>query len=141
MSKMDDIVPFIKEVIETKDFILPVYGTSMRPFLKSKDSVRLIKPQQLKKNDIILYQRNNGQYVLHRIIKKKKDGYVLLGDGQTSKEYPIYNNQIIAVVKSYFKKNKEYELKGMKYRLYLFFWKFLILRKIYFRLKGSENIE
>jgi hypothetical protein len=50
----------------------------------------LVKPEiPPKKYDVIFYRRENGQYVLHRIIKIKKDGYVCRGDNQTAKEYPV----------------------------------------------------
>ena len=100
MNKIDDLVPLLLDTLNNnKDFIMPVKGTSMLPFINEKNLVTLSSPNNIKKNDIVFYKRNNGQYVLHRIYKIKKDYYVLMGDNQTFKEEPIYSCQIIAKVK------------------------------------------
>ena len=55
---------------------LVVTGNSMWPtFRHRKDQVVLRPADTFQKGDIILYRRENGQYVLHRIMQKK-DGYV-----------------------------------------------------------------
>lgn len=133
MNKIDDFVPLLKETIgANKDFTMPVKGTSMLPFINEKHLVKLTAPVDLKKNDIIFYQRTNGQYVLHRIYKVEKDYYVLMGDNQTQEEKPIYNNQILAKAKEIIKKNKIHKLKGFGYRIYVFFWHNKIIRKLFF---------
>ena len=133
MNKIEDLVPLLLDTLNNnKDFTMPVKGTSMLPFINEKNLVTLTKPNNIKKNDIVFYKRNNGQYVLHRIYQIKKDYFVLMGDNQTFKEEPIYLNQIIAKVKSIKKKNKIHYLKGFKYKLYLFFWHNRLIRKIFF---------
>ena len=123
MNKIEDLVPLLLDTLNNnKDFTMPVKGTSMLPFINEKNLVTLTKPNNIKKNDIVFYKRNNGQYVLHRIYQIKKDYFVLMGYNQTFKEEPIYLNQIIAKVKSIKK----------KYKLYLFFWHNRLIRKIFF---------
>ena len=67
---------------------VPIRGDSMRPFLANADFAYLTQlPQQVKRGDIILFQRPGGQYVLHRVYKILPDGsYRMLGDGQLTPE-------------------------------------------------------
>ena len=78
---------------------VPVAGVSMRPFLRNGDVVYLdLPPKKLRKGDIFLFTRPNGQYVLHRLHKIQKDGsYLMLGDSQLIPE-PVREEQIRAVV-------------------------------------------
>ena len=75
----------LMEIIETKlsqgsEVIILATGNSMMPLFKHKrDQVCLIKERNLKKYDMILYRRLNGQYVLHRIVGKNSDGFILRG--------------------------------------------------------------
>ena len=57
--------------------VVPISGTSMWPLLKEgKSQIQLVSggTKQLKKGDVVLYRREDGTLVLHRIIKivKKK---------------------------------------------------------------------
>ena len=67
---------------------IPVTGGSMVPFLHSGDMAYLDLPDSpLKKGDIVLYTRENGRYILHRIKKVNKDGsFILVGDAQQDLE-------------------------------------------------------
>ena len=78
---------------------VPVKGVSMRPFLRDGDFAYLVSlPRKLKRGDIVLFQRKNGQYVLHRIYKVLKNGsYLLLGDSQLAPE-PVMEEQFRAKV-------------------------------------------
>lgn len=78
---------------------VPIKGTSMRPFLRNADFAYLIPlPRKLKRGDMVLYQRRNDQYVLHRIYKVLKNGnYLLLGDSQLEPE-PVEHSQLRAKV-------------------------------------------
>ena len=62
--------------------VRPVVGTSMMPLLDQQtDTVRLVKaPERLKKYDVPLYRRPDGELVLHRIVKVCADYYVIRGD-------------------------------------------------------------
>ena len=67
---------------------IPVTGGSMVPFLHSGDMAYLDLPNSpLKKGDIVLYTRENGRYILHRIKKVNKDGsFIMVGDAQVELE-------------------------------------------------------
>ena len=68
---------------------VPVTGGSMTPFLHNGDTVYLDLPNSpLKKGDIVLYTRENGRYILHRIKKVNSDGsFIMVGDAQQELEY------------------------------------------------------
>ena len=78
---------------------VPVKGVSMRPFLRNADFAYLAPlPKKLKRGDIVLFQRKNDQYVLHRVYKIRKDGtYLILGDSQYEPE-PVEPQQLRAKV-------------------------------------------
>ena len=111
-------------------------GTSMLPiFVEGRDKVCIYsyKPEiSLKKGDIILYKRESGLYVLHRIMAIKGDEYVLCGDNHTTLEYGVKPSQILGVAKGYYKYDKYIDFdKSIKYKIYKnTFAKFRIFRKI-----------
>ncbi len=112
---------------------LTVTGHSMRPMLRSrKDAVTLIPAQeQQKPGDVIFYQRDNGRYVLHRIIRKSAEGYICSGDNQYEEE-PVAHRQVIAMVESFVRKGKTYSCDHLGYRLYVSAWvKLFFLRRAY----------
>ena len=78
---------------------VPVKGVSMRPFLRNADFAYLVRlPEKLKRGDIVLYQRANSQYVLHRVYKILGSGnYLMLGDSQLEPE-PVNAGQLRAKV-------------------------------------------
>ena len=84
-----------------KTAVIPVSGGSMMPFLVSeRDCVMLSRIEgKIKRGDIVLYQRENGQFVLHRVCKiKNKMLYYMVGDAQNVIEGPIMQEQIRAKV-------------------------------------------
>jgi len=95
-------------------------GTSMLPLLRQGiDSVELTKaPETLKKYDIPLYKRENGQFVLHRVVKVTKNGYVMCGDNQCVYEKYIQNDQILAVASGIYKGDKYISCMDKEYIRY-----------------------
>lgn len=88
-----------KELIEAgKEASMKVFGNSMAPFLiHERDYIFFQRPErELKRGDMVFYQRSNGQYVMHRIWKVKRDGYYIVGDAQQEIEGPIKREQIFA---------------------------------------------
>ena len=106
----EDILPFIEQSLSIgKDIRFKPRGTSMLPFIRqNNDEVILTAFKgKLKKYDIIFYRRTNGQFVLHRYLKKGSDGsYLIRGDHQTEIEKGITDENIIGVVKSVVRKNR-----------------------------------
>lgn len=98
-------------------------GTSMLPMLvEGRDSVVLSPlPDRLKRYDLPLYQRKNGQFVLHRVVKIGET-YTCLGDNQFVFEEGLSHDQMIAVVASFIRNGKEYRVTDLSYRFYRVFW-------------------
>ncbi|MCR5837545.1 MAG: S24/S26 family peptidase [Lachnospiraceae bacterium] len=100
-------------------------GNSMLPMLRNNlDTVTLKRSEgRLKKYDLPLYQRKDNSYVLHRVVKVCNDGtYMMRGDNQLYTERGITDEQIVGVVASFTRKDKEYTDSSISYRLYSFAW-------------------
>ena len=78
-------------------------------------------PQRLKKYDLPLYRRENGQFVLHRIVKAG-ESYTCMGDNQFWKEDGLSHTQMIAVVSTFSRSGKEHSVNELGYRLYCRVW-------------------
>ena len=99
----------LPELLEkTQAVPLVISGNSMAPFLiHGRDTVYLSRvTRPLKRGDMILYRRDCGAYVLHRICAAEGDTFCLIGDGQQEKEYGIRRDQVIALVTAVRRKGK-----------------------------------
>jgi len=71
-------------------------GYSMYPLIKEREDIlHIVKTNEFKKGDILLYKSNVDHYVLHRLLKIKKDKYILAGDYNYFKDQPITKEQIL----------------------------------------------
>ena len=72
----------IEQCLQEQGFVVvPISGTSMWPLLQEgKSRVQIVArdKRQLRKGDIVLYRRCDGTFVLHRIVKVKKNSFFLL---------------------------------------------------------------
>lgn len=139
--QLREFEPVIQEVLDSGgEFQLYPRGSSMLPLIQEgRDWVRLIqKGNALHRNDIILYHRSDGSFVLHRIIKIRSDGYVLCGDNQVQLETGIQNDQIIALVKEIGRKGRPISNHSVGLRLYEWIWCCLPFRKLYFQIFGHR---
>lgn len=103
MRKVDtnEYISVLRELTEEgKEVSLLVSGNSMSPFMiHERDYICFKKPdRQLRKGDMVFYQRKTGQFVMHRIWRVKKDGFYIVGDAQTEIEGPVERGQIFAIV-------------------------------------------
>jgi hypothetical protein len=121
---LNELYPIMKEQLESGGTVqLPITGTSMLPLLVwGRDSVELIKADSYNIGDIIFYRRDDGHFVLHRIVGKDDKGYVLCGDNQWIKETGILDHHIIAVVKSITRNKKRIDVNNFTYKLYSKIW-------------------
>lgn len=113
-------MPLIQEALSAQQSvrIFPM-GTSMLPMLRQGVDSVVLSPVtgKLQKYDIPLYQRDNGKYVLHRIVEVGET-YTCLGDNQLSPEPGIRQDQIIAVVTEFYRGDKKRSVNAWSYRLY-----------------------
>ena len=106
-TRMELLHPIISESIrEGGQFVFYPSGISMLPTIKEReDCVVLVEADDLQKNDLILYRRKCGKYVLHRIIDIKNGEYTLCGDNQFRYEYGITSDMTIAMASEIRKKD------------------------------------
>lgn len=138
---LNAMYPIIKEVLDNGGtFSLTITGSSMYPFiLGGRDQVTLSPvPKKLKKNDLPLYRRKSGQFVLHRIVKVCKDGtYTCCGDHQWQLEKGLTHDQMVGLATSYVRKGKVLTNQNILYRVYRTVWTWLLkFRWIFF---GIQN--
>lgn len=122
--QLDTMMPLIRERLAAGQQVrFSPRGTSMMPMLRQGvDSVVLSPlPETLKKYDLPLYQRKNGQYVLHRIVSVE-DTYTCIGDNQFVVETGLEYSQMIAVVSGFSRGGREYSVGDLAYQLYCRFW-------------------
>ena len=98
-------------------------GVSMLPMLRQGiDSVVLSPlPEKLKRYDLPLYQRENGQYILHRVVEVG-DTYTCLGDNQFELEYGVKHSQMIGLVTTFFRGKKQHSVNELGYQIYCRIW-------------------
>lgn len=121
---LKDLSGLMREVLESGgEFTFLPGGESMLPMLvPGRDSVSVIKPSgRLKKYDLPLYRRDDGSFVLHRVIKVLPDGYVMRGDSQYLKE-PVRDEQITALLSAFTRKGRRISAGSFLYRAYCRIW-------------------
>ena len=99
---------------------LTVTGRSMLPLLLDRVSrVKLTAISEPRYGDMVLYRRDSGTYVLHRLIRCNADGtYTMCGDGQTVPEPGLRRDQMIAVVRSFARRGKWRDCEDTLYDLW-----------------------
>ncbi len=111
----------IEQAIEQNGYHLAtIVGDSMMPLLRNRrDMVKVVAAKnKLKKYDLPLYRRPGGEYVLHRIVKVKKNYYVICGDNRFSRE-KVPLEWIVGVAESVFRDEQEVPVTSPEYLRYV----------------------
>jgi len=104
-----EYISVLRELVEEgHEVSLMVSGSSMTPFLVSqRDYIYFKKPdRELRRGDMVFYQRATGQYVMHRIWKVKDNQYYMVGDAQQEIEGPLERSQVFGLVTKVKRKGK-----------------------------------
>lgn len=110
---------------------LVITGNSMSPFLiHGRDTVYLSRIERpLRRGDVILYRRDDGAYILHRVYaitqKAETETYTMVGDAQSLLEPGIRREQMIAVMTAA-------DRKGRRQEPGCFWWEFF--EKVWIRM-------
>ncbi|MBO5746751.1 MAG: S24/S26 family peptidase [Clostridia bacterium] len=114
----------IEEIIERDGQVLEMtYGVSMQPMLRQGQNPVVISKvvSTPKKHAVILFKDSTGKYILHRIIKVTKDGFVTRGDNLFVTE-SVASDGVLGVLTGYYKGEKYIDCeKNFGYRVYSFF--------------------
>ena len=125
-------------------FCSTVHGYSMYPLLfDHKDSVYIEKAENFKKYDVVLFQRQNGQLVLHRIVGFKNGKLLICGDNEFRIE-KVEKEQVLGKMTEFSRNDKEYTVDNFWYKIYSRVWCFSfftkrILRKAYTILNRNKR--
>ncbi len=97
------------------------HGDSMLPlFASNRDAVVIKRAEgELEKYDIVLYRSlvRENVYVLHRIVGKTDEDYIIRGDNTYIDEH-IPKGDILGVLVSFCRKGKNHTVDELGYRLY-----------------------
>lgn len=111
--------------------VYTIKGVSMFPLLRQHRDLICVLPHEgrLKRYDVPLFKRDNGEYVVHRVLKVLPDGYGISGDNQSFIEF-VREYQIIGIVDKIERNGKTIPLRStpehpvvpLKYRIYTHLW-------------------
>ena len=121
-------------------------GYSMYPlFIPGRDEalIESVSADTVRKNDVVLYRRDQSILVLHRICKITAEGFFMVGDNQSEIEGPLRADQIKGRLIAFVRNGKEISVKNPPYRFLSALWLFMLpLRPVCFRitafLRGSK---
>ena len=123
-----------EEVLEKdNELFFTNVGYSMYPLIREREDIlHIVKADSFKRGDIILFKSNQDHYVLHRILKIKKDKIITAGDYNYFKDQPITFNQILGKLISIKKKDgKEIDLNKDKKARKFFYTNFFPIKAFF----------
>lgn len=106
-------------------------GTSMYPLLiQGRDQVVLerIDGTAGRRGDVVLYRRDEGILVLHRVFRHTEKGYWMIGDNQVDLEGPLREEQVKGRMIAFIRRGKTHSSAEPLYILYSHLW--LMLRPV-----------
>lgn len=102
-------------------FLLTVTGNSMRPTLvPGRDQVELTAPGGVKPGDILFFRRDDGSYILHRLLRGG-DVLTVNGDSQSWTE-TVRPSQVVGVVSRILRNGRWIAVDSLPMRLYSRLW-------------------
>ena len=122
--RLEQLLPLIQDTLEKGNTVkFSPRGISMLPMLRQgRDTVTLAPvDRELKKYDLPLYRRDNGAFILHRIVKVG-DTFTCIGDNQYELERGVRRDQMIAVVTAFTRDGRTVEVTDARYQLYCRLW-------------------
>lgn len=131
-------VSMLRDLVrEGKEVSMLITGSSMSPFLLShKDSICFKAPwRPLRRGDMVFYERETGQFVMHRICKVRSEGLYIVGDAQHEIEGPVDPSQVFGLVTKAHRRGKWIGPEDSWWKFYEHIWIRLIpLRPIIFKI-------
>jgi hypothetical protein len=99
-------------------------GNSMWPLLKRQRNAVLIRQAagRLRRHDIALFRRDNGQLVLHRVMEVGYQDYACCGDNQLTWEHGIREDQILGLVEGFYRGESFISCTDPGYQRYVRLW-------------------
>ena len=103
---MQSTVKFEEVLNKDNELYFTNVGYSMYPLIKQREDIlHIVKTNDYKRGDIILYKSKVDHYVLHRILKIRKDKIICAGDYNYFKDQPINKEQVLGLLTEIKKKD------------------------------------
>ena len=83
--------------LETPYPMAAISSNSMWPVLKQGDIIFIknISPENIKVDDIIVWQQEEKGFIIHRVIKIKESAIITRGDANTAEDPPVAFEKIV----------------------------------------------
>jgi signal peptidase I len=103
-------------------------GESMRPFILNRDIVEVgpVVPEKLNRGDVVLCQLDDGRPIVHRVVQKAADNYLILGDALPYPDGHIPHAQVIGRVDTVIRHNKQIKMNTPWMKTLVGLWLMLI---------------
>lgn len=122
--RFQDLYEIISDTLSIEGTVtFTANGSSMLPMIRGGLDRVTIEPLPaiIRKNDVIFYRRQNGAFVLHRVVSVKRDAYVFCGDHQFSLEKGVTRDRMIGILTGIDRYGKRIDLTSPSVRIYCFF--------------------
>lgn len=116
----------VEEMLCTQGYwVSTTVGWSMFPMLRNRRDSIVLYPVAgpIKKYDVVLY-KNEGKYILHRVLKQYPDYFIIRGDNCYVKE-KVPREQVFAVLGEFYRGDKKIDMQGLPYKIYARIWNWL----------------
>lgn len=111
-----------QELAQEGQVMIQTVGVSMEPMLHNRKSTVVLAAKRgpVKEQDVVLYCRPTGEYVLHRVVKVLDGAYLIRGDNCIGSE-TVPEAWIIGVMTGYFVDEGEHYIScaSKEYQEYL----------------------
>lgn len=122
----------IEELLaEGKCIQIKLQGYSMYPlFVPGRDEVIIERcdPAGVRRGDVLLYRRDSGILVLHRLYRRTREGFFMVGDNQKEVEGPLAAHQFKGKMTAFIRKGKKISVRNPLYVAVSRLW--LLLRPV-----------
>ncbi|MDO4568531.1 MAG: S24/S26 family peptidase [Clostridia bacterium] len=100
------------------------HGSSMTPFLADGRDGIVLSPitREIVRGDIVLYRRDSGQYVVHRVFRAREHDFDVIGDAQTFVEVGVRREQLRAVASTVVRKGKRLQKGDLLWEFFEHVW-------------------
>ena len=100
------------------------HGDSMHPFIQDGDvvEVRHVKSNKIKPGDIVLSRLPDGRLVVHRVIQKYFDSFLIQGDALPYPDGLIPLHNIFGLVDAIFRQGKSISFDSLYMKFLTRFW-------------------
>ena len=119
----------LEQLLDENEYVqISPEGYSMYPILcPGRDQVILKKlgEERIRRGQVLLYRRESGTLVLHRVFRVREDGIYMVGDNQSEVEGPLPREAFLARAVAFVRKGRRFSEKNLVYVVLTRIWLFL----------------